>query len=173
MQKMTDIYYKVDSKIVKQDFWNLSIEEKKQIIDQELKKYAILKINEIGVGLVTDTDFKDFSLIETLQQLSIIIPKEDHFDTLRHFVHYILNVAGTLQGYGILWICENNENLKEYPIIDFDENGKWTSLTTIDNEDIDYVKIFTFVHDTFHNQFMSDKVNCQKRIIKCLEDNFC
>lgn len=50
MQKMTDIYYKVDSKIVKQDFWNLSIEEKKQIIDQELKKYAILKINEIGVG---------------------------------------------------------------------------------------------------------------------------
>jgi len=172
MLEMKDIYYIIDSSLMEQNFWNLDIEEKKILIEQELKKYIISKINEIDKNIsLPDNNIGNTKTIDLLQILATIIPKENHFDTLRHFIHYILNVASNLQGWSIIWYEEENPELKNNPIIDFNEDGKWNSLTTLATEDDNYVKIFAFVNDVFQNQFMTNKISRQKSNIKNLEIN--
>lgn len=167
-----DIYFIVDSNVMKQGYWDKTIEEKKLSIEQELKKYIILKMNEIDENIsLFNYDVENENLIDLLQALANMIPKELHFETLRHFVHYLLNIASNLQGWSIIWYEEENKELKNNPVIDFNEDGKWNSLTTLATEEDDYVKIFAFVNDVFQNQFMTNRIKGQKRIIRHLEIN--
>lgn len=155
---MMDIYYKVDSSIVNQGFWQKDVEGKKSLIEQELKNYILFKIAEIDKSKsLVNSSLENVELIDLLEILASIIPKEKHFDTLRHFIHYILNVAGNLQNYSIIWWEEEDSKLENNPLIDFDENGIWNSLTTLNEEEHDYVKIFIFVYDVFKNKFMVHK----------------
>lgn len=172
MLEMRDIYSKVDSNVVKNGFWQKDIEGKKTLIQQELKRYTASKIAELDQSKsLPDTSLDQVDIVELVEMLSTMIPKEKHFDTLRHFIHYILNVASNLQGYSIIWQCEENPELENNPIINFDIDGKWNSLTTFAKEDDDYVKIFIFVNDVFQNQFMTKKIKGQKTIIRHLVNN--
>lgn len=172
MLEMRDIYYKVDSNIVKKGFWQKDIEGQKELIQQELKKYTASKIAEIDQSKsLPEASLEQIDIVELVEMLGTMIPKEKHFDTLRHFTHYILNVASNLQGYSIIWSCEENHELKNNPVINFDIDGKWNSLTTISTEDDDYVKIFAFVNDVFLNQFMTKKIQGQKIIIRQINEN--
>lgn len=152
MNLINDIYYRMDSSIVKQNFWKLDIEEKKSLIDKELKKYIISKLNLLKLPQLSVEEIDSLNVGELLLILANNIPKEEHFNTLRHFTHYILQVAGTLQGWSIIWWEEDNEKLEKSPIIEFNEFGFWNSLKT--HENTDYVKTFNFVYDIFNNQFM-------------------
>ncbi|MEG2232595.1 MAG: hypothetical protein RRY16_01325 [Bacilli bacterium] len=161
MVSINDIYFKMDSNIVSQGFWNTDIEGKKELIDKELKKYLTSKIQEVnGIIAITDGEESDFNVPSLLQKLANFIPQDQHFDTLRHFIHYIIQVAGTLQGWSITWWGEDEEDLIDSPLIEFDENGLWTNLKT--HENTDYVKIFNFVYDIFNNNFM--KENTPKKL---------
>lgn len=52
---------------------------------------------------MTDRSDTDFDVVYLLQILASLIPQEQHFNTLSHFTHYILQIAGTLQKYSIAW----------------------------------------------------------------------
>lgn len=158
-----DIYFKVDSSIVNRDFWEVNIEEKKQLIDSELKKYIILKIKELGNNTSMLNDEKNnTSVNDLLKILASIIPEEDHFETLRHFVHYVIQVAGSLQNYAICWWIEEEEKLIDIPVVEFVENGLWSNLKT--HKETNYIKTFDFVYDVFTNQFMT-KSNTPKELV--------
>ena len=73
---------------------------------------------------------------------------------MNHFVHLIANLAGNLQGFDILWWEEEDENLIENPIIDFNEIGLLNQIKT--HENTPYVKTFNLVYYTFMNEFMKD-----------------
>ena len=152
MVSINDIYFKIDSSIVPQGFWEANTEAKKKLIDNELKKYIIDKIQELRgtTGIISEAD-KEYNVAELLEILAGLIPKEQHFDTLRHFTHYILQVAGTLQNWAISWWKEDEESI-QYPFVEFDENNFWQDLKT--HKDTDYVKTFNFVYDIFNNAFM-------------------
>lgn len=154
MISMNDIYFNIDSKIVSQNFWDVSIEEKKKLIDTELKKYIILKIQELSnIKPISNDKLTDFSVEELLNILASEIPSENHFDTLRHFVHYIIQVAGAIQNWSIVWWLESDDELILFPLIEFDENGLWTNLKT--HEKTDYVQTFNFVYENFNHNFMT------------------
>lgn len=159
MVTITDIYYQIDSKIMEQGFYEGDIARKKQLIDENLKEYIGSKIAELNSGVLLERT-KEISVVEYLAYLASLIPPEEHFNTLRHFVHYILNVAGNLQGFSILWWCEEKPELIEKPIIEFDTEGKWEKLIT--HEKTDYVQTFAFGYNIFQNQFMMSEP--QKRI---------
>lgn len=160
---LNDIYHKVDMGIVEQNFWEVSIEEKKQLIDEELKKYITSKIKELGGNTSILSDGK-MNVNDLLKILARMIPQEQHFDTLRHFTHYILSVAGSLQNYSICWWVEKDEGLIDLPLIEFDENGLWTNLKT--HKETDYIKTFDFVYDIFTNNFMNKNNPPKKLILK-------
>lgn len=164
MINMRDIYYRVDTRIVEQGFWNEDMEGKKSLVERELKRYATSKIMEIDDNKVlSDKSLEEINLMELLEILETMIPKEEHFHTLRHFTHYIINIASTLQNYQILWLGEDTPELENNPVIDFDEDGLWKTLTTIAKEEDDYVKIFNFVYDVFQNKFMITNIQNQKK----------
>jgi len=150
-----DIYYKVDSELVQQNFWKLDIEQKKKLIDSELKKYIVSKLKELDSTLLLESKNEKMNVGELLVILSNNIPEDQHFDTLRHFTHYILQVASSLQSWSITWWNDNDVALNDSPIVKFDENGLWTDLITSDN--IDYIKTFNCVYDVFNNNFMVKK----------------
>ena len=151
MVNIRDIYNKIDIQLMEEDYWNLDIEDRKRLIDKFLKQYIILKINEINSNALCETN-KELSTIELFELLSSLIPKEEHFDTIRHFTHYILGICDNLQGWSVMWWGEENEELIANPLVEFDINGRWDKLVTDDRTDL--VKTFKFVYYVFQNEFM-------------------
>lgn len=162
MISINDIYFKMNSSILSQGFFEANIEKKKMLIDLELKKYIISKIQETNkINNIIDASVKELEVPELLQFLADLIPQKQHFNTLSHFIHYIIQVVGNIQGYSIIWFVEGKEELIDCSIIEYDKIGIWTSLKTHENPD--YIKIFKFVYDVFNNNFM--KEDFSKRLI--------
>ena len=155
MNLINDIYYRVGTNLMEQNFEEANIEEKKNLINTELKKYIICKLHELNKQNLISENQNELSVNELLLILSTNIPKEDHFNTLSHFTHYILQVASNLQGWSIVWLIEDDESLVDNPLLTYNENGLLDSLTTAENTD--YVKTFNFVYDIFNNSFMLEK----------------
>ena len=163
MVNINDIYTSMDKKIVNEGYHLSNTEEKKKLVDNGLKDYIISKINELGkVNSLTTQNSEQLSTLELFHMLANLIPKENHFDTIRHFTHYILNIATDIQGCYIIWYGDNDEKFLHEPLVDFDINGEWKSLTT--HDDTDLVKVFEFVYDIFMNKFRVKQI--QKRIDK-------
>lgn len=158
MIQTKDIYFKIGANLMLNGYLDGNIDEKKELLDEELKKYTIDKIG----ASITDEASKDLSVVDLVTILGSKIPKEEHESTLSHFIHYILNIAGTLQGRSITWWQETNENLITTPEIEFDDNNFWDKLTT--HKDTDYVQTFTFVYDVFQHHFMKITENKEKKL---------
>lgn len=150
-----DIYSKINPILIENNYHNLDIEGKKTLIDKALRVYIISKLDEIGkLNLLKEDNTENLSVGDLLHVLAGEIPEDKHDSTLNHFVHLIANLAGNLQGFDILWWEEDDENLIENPIIDFNENGFLNQIKT--HENTPYVKTFNLVYYTFMNEFMKD-----------------
>lgn len=150
MNSFKDIYFKIDINLIRQGFWESDIAIKKNLIDIELRKYIITKIQELGGYHYLNN--KNLSVSDLICILASILPEGDK-NTLCDFTHYILNVARSLQNWYIIWEIEDDETLIETPFVDFDERDKWSSLKT--HSKTDYVKTFNFVYDIFKNEFLT------------------
>ena len=88
MNDFSDIYYKVNTKISEQDFNKKNIDEKKEVVDQELKNYLLEKIAEAGQPSVLKSAHKDeVSTYDLVGVLGSMIPNEDHRYTLKYLTH--------------------------------------------------------------------------------------
>lgn len=154
MINFNDIYYVVDSSLIKNDFWNVPLDEKKKLIDIELKNYMILKLKELGKY----DDFNAMKTIELFKLLASLIPENEHENTIRHFIHYVLNILGNFQNYTIIWFVENADELIYEPEMK-KENGIYVELKT--HMKTDYVKTFNFVYNVFKDETLnsSNKLN--------------
>lgn len=150
---INDIYSTVDEKIVRNGFYDVNIEGKKELVEKELRNYFILKIKEINNNVnFSDDVFKDFNIYELFEFLANQIPSDEHSKTLNHIIHYVLKIASNLQGYTIVWYAADHEQyIDDYNTI-INEHNLWSRLTTHTNTD--YVKTFNLVYDVFQNHFM-------------------
>jgi len=146
---MQDIYSEVNYNLRKNDFHNIdSISERKRLVNEELKKYVISKILELDSNISISDEMDLYFLVELLGRL---IPKEEHFDTIRHFVHFVLQIASDMQGWYIVWyVKESNAYINNPEILKYNE--MWDTLKTHQDENL--VQTFKFVYDTFENHFM-------------------
>jgi len=166
MTQTKDIYFKLGAKLMLNGYLDADIDEKKELIDEELKQYTIQKIHEINPNIIVEDSTQNLSVVELVEILGTQIPKSEHADTISQFVHYILNVAGGLQWRSITWWQEEKETLIQTPEVDFDEHNFWDKLTT--HQDTDYVQTFTFVYDVFQYHFMKSNENKQKKLTEAL-----
>lgn len=157
---MQDIYYKINTKLVDDGFDLLNTEYKKRLVEQELKNYIISKINELDSSILVNVDMDIYFLVDILGRM---IPSENHFDVIRHLTHYVLQIAGTIQGWEIIWFVEEDNELIEQPLASFNDLGKWDKITTHKNTNL--VTSFKFVYDIFQNRFM------QKQNVKIIEND--
>lgn len=146
-----DIIFKMNQYVMQQsNCFEPDIEKQKELVESCLKKYTIEKLQELNSNkMISDEAAKELSMIDLFEELAGMIPKEKHFDTLRFYTHYILEIAGSLQGWSITWW--NNDDQEDLEVL-FNMDGKWDKLNTPLNED--YVKTFVFVYDIFQNNFM-------------------
>lgn len=146
---MQDIYSEVNYYLRKNDFHNIdSISERKRLVNEELKKYVISKILELDSNISISDEMDLYFLVELLGRL---IPKEEHFDTIRHLIHFVLQIASDMQGWYIVWyVKESNSYINNPEILKYNE--MWDTLKTHQDENL--VQTFKFVYDTFENHFM-------------------
>lgn len=146
-----DIIFKMNQYVMQQsNCFEPDIEKQKELVESCLKKYTIEKLQELNSNkMISDEVAKELSMIDLFEELAGMIPKEKHFDTLRFYTHYILEIAGSLQGWSITWW--SNDDQEDLEVL-FNMDGKWDKLNTPLNED--YVKTFVFVYDIFQNNFM-------------------
>lgn len=152
-----DIYHKIR---IEYSFYEESIENQKIILDNELKKYISLKICELYNNVINPNDLEFLTTEELIQMLIKEIPSEMHNDILSNIIHAILNFAGNLQGYSVVWYEEKNMELINTPEIVFDKQGLWTELKT--HKNTSYNKIFALVYNTFLSSVMKT-VKTKKR----------
>lgn len=157
-----DIYYKVGKVTIENGFLDKNVKDKKLIVIEEIKKYIISKLTELGV---TNKILKEkFSIMDLFEILYNTIPKEEHSEVLSHIVHCILNIAGTMQRYEIVWWQEKSEQFINNSIAEFNEDGTWDCIKT--HEETNYCKVFDFVYDVFINRFMEIPYIKRKQDIK-------
>ena len=154
-----DIYYKLGEELLEQNFWQVSSDDKKRLIDQTLKQYFILKINEIAGKNLLPIDL-DYNVNDLFELLITTIPAGQQAN-IQHIIHYILNVAGNMQNYSITWWEEEDVTLISQPFASFNESNQWSDLKT--HAKTDYMKTFNFVYDLFLNSFMKTN-NCPKHL---------
>lgn len=155
-----DIYYKVDIKIMDRGFYESDIQTKKALIEEGLFNYTVTKLKELGITDIC-CDKKQNDLISMLEYVdSRIIDLKEKDDFFSNYTHYILNVAGGIQGFGIVWYQSNDNDLLEQPLIDFNIDGKWDSLKT--HQNTSPIQTTLFVLDVFKNQLcIENKSNCK------------
>lgn len=146
-----DIYIKVDSEIVEKGFWTADTESKKLLIEAGITKFSILKMKQLGLNHLLGKE-EVINLNDLLKlinsRLTSVEEKEEFF---RHYTHYILKIAGCIQEYSIVWWQEDELEFEENPLIEFDNNGLWSSLKT--HSKTSSLKTTMFVLDIFKNQF--------------------
>lgn len=151
---MRDIYSKVDNKLLENNYWNVGINEKKLLIDMCLKEYIIEKIQDLKLSKLAQENI-DMTLIDLFKYLASLIPKEEHSNTIVHFIHYILGICSNLQSWSITWWQEDEDDLIQNPVVDFNIDSKWDTLTT--NINTDYVKTFEFVYNVFCEKIVKSR----------------
>lgn len=149
---MNDIYFKVDSKLVEKGYNFVDIDKKLELLDETLKQYLVDKINELkSTPFILENNDESTTVYDLVTILGELIPKKEHLNTLDKLTHYVLGVAGTLQGFSINW--EANAELGN---IQADiKNGIWVTLDS--NKDEDSVKTFHFAYDILQNQLVKNK----------------
>lgn len=156
MANLMDIYYKVGKNLYEKDFDFKSTEEKKILVEGNLKNYIAGKIaEESTMKAIELSNNPQVTLDELVIMLGDLIPKEEHFDTMRHLTHFILNIAGEMQGWSVVWYEEQETEFIDNPLVKFNEAGKIESLTS--HKETSYVQTFQFVHEIFKETFMTKK----------------
>lgn len=151
MFRTNDIYYKVGKGLVDHNYYQKDIETQKELIEIEMKKYIISKLEELNLNASVQ-----LSIYELIYLLDQRIDVKDKEKILSHFTHCILNLISDKQNYGVTWLVEDDESFKENPVLNFNENNLCDKLIT--HIDSDYVKVFYFVYDTFKNKmFLKEK----------------
>lgn len=150
MTNTKDIYYKMNQRLIEENYWALNMKEKKELINNELIKYTVTKIQELNPHFKYDQSMDITNLLEIFNNL---IDEEEKFEVLRHFSHYIISIASSLQEYEIIWWVESDKDLIDNPICDFNEENKWNTLTT--HQKTDLIKTFKLVNETFNNNFLN------------------
>jgi hypothetical protein len=163
-----DICYRMDISVVPQNFWELNTEGKKNLIDSELKKYILSKLELNVTKNISEKNNEEVTVYDLINILANNIPKEEHLGTIDQFTHYILKMVGTLQGFDVIWWVEEEEYLIENPKIDIRSDGRWDQVIT--HKETDYVKSFSHVYYSFINGFMV-KNNKSKEFSIKLPDN--
>lgn len=151
MIELKDIYFKVGMNLAKEDFDFRATEDQKELVDKHLKEYLKDKLSEITSSQIKDSN-NEVSVETLVDELGEQIPNERHFDTIRHLTHFILNIAGEMQSWSIVWYGENSPEYIDNSLVKFNINGKWESLTTHNDES--YVTTFKQVYGVFKEKFM-------------------
>lgn len=165
MANLRDIYFKVGKNLFEKEFDFKTTEEKKTLVEGNLKNYVAGKIVEEDLEKATElSNNPQVSLDELVIMLGELIPREEHFDTIRHLTHFILNIAGEMQGWSIVWYEEQDAKFVDNPLIKFNEAGKIESLTS--HKETSYVQTFQFVHEVFKESFMTKKPTHKQLTLK-------
>lgn len=145
----SDIYYQMNIKLIEKDYYYANQNDKKELVEKALCEYMIEKLIENNrAKLIIDKklEVKTNNLIDILAET---IPKEEHFNTLRHLTHFILMHMSEIQSYEIIWEVSDKEKLIDNPELIYNEDGYIDKLIT--HEKTDYSKTFKFIYDHYQN----------------------
>ena len=161
MTQLTDIYYKAGKDLAEHGFDAADTQRKKKLVDASLKNYITTKIIEEDFEKVFLLyNDPETSVEDLVEMLGDIIPREQHFDTMRHLTHFILQIAGEMQYWSVVWYQDEDVSFVDNSLAEFNENGKLESLTT--HKETSYVDTFKFVHGLFNEVFMEKQVKGQQ-----------
>lgn len=170
MANLRDIYFKVGKDLYQHAFDIEPIGRKKELVDDCLKKYLIYKVVEENAAVASKIGKAESISVEDLvEMLGDLIPREEHFDTMRHLTHFMLNIAGEIQGWSITWWDEQDIAFLDNPSINFNEEGKIDALTT--HKDSSYVQTFRFVYEVFKDTFMKENHQNKQFTLKDIRNN--
>ncbi|MEG1597054.1 MAG: hypothetical protein RR359_02115 [Bacilli bacterium] len=147
-----DIYMGIDTKIIADGFWQCDIDGKKALINKELINFTLLKIRELELNRHISNEQSEVTLATLFNIINEeLTTQEEKNEFFRHYTHYLINVAGNLQGMSITWWQENEDELIHQPLVEFNDSRMWDSVKT--HAQTSPSQVTLYVLDIFNNQF--------------------
>lgn len=148
---IADLRRKVGQELVDNGYFSKEAVEQKQLFDREFKKYLAKQINILkGRKFIDLEKINDVNASYLINALSKYVPEEEHYDVFGQMTHYIMAIAGEIQGYGgILWHMDDNKELITNPEAEFGRQGIWDKI--VGHERTPHVKMLNFTYEVFQN----------------------
>lgn len=125
------------------------IKERKDLVLNNLYTY----IKDFGIKTDENT-----SLIDLIFILNSMVEKdkEEKEIVFKAIISYLLEEVNLIQNHKVKWKFCNYKFLKNRPLVQFDQHGRWDRLETNMYDD-DYLNILLFVIDVFTNEFKNQE----------------
>ena len=122
------------------------------------KKKVVLNILEsiLKIQLNLSDIIKNVSIEDLLDIMNNQIDDEIYKNKLfEYYINLLLNKSKDIQNYEIKWYKSKDKTLENRPIVELNNHGVWTSLTTYENDKNYNILLFTL--DIFKNELLNNK----------------
>lgn len=166
----SDIYAILNNRLLERDYFKLSFEEKKIIVEEELKRYFIIKKIQAKYLLVSCPSFigceseglANKTIEECFEELVNEFSIENRFQTFDQVIHFLLGLIIRLQSFSITWMGEIEEEYIDHPVIVLNSEGLVDKLIT--HREPNMVILFKYVWDFYKNKFQYKEYEERKKI---------
>lgn len=150
-----DLITKTNGALLAVNYFNISSEEKPQVVEGALKYYTLSKINGIG------TEFEDLSFEALLEKINKNLLKSEKKALFNAYIHFILQMINDIQHYEVIWEIGQSEALINQPLATFNNEGLLDKLVT--HEKTESLATLLFILDIFKNHLSYFRNNNQER----------
>ena len=136
MINLQDIFYYMNLVLMNKNFIYLKEDEKRRVIDTELRNYLTLKIKNYSPLALAEINTSSVS--DLIKYIANLNDTNNYFTDINQVIHFILGQMGD-----IIW-CENKDKPEsEYPLFDLERRELHT------RPDTDISQIFDFVYSLY------------------------
>jgi len=150
----SDIYYQMNIKLIENDYYFANQLDKKELLEKALSEYMVEKLIQNHAAKFMIDNKPEVNTESLIDILGEVIPKEEHFNTLRHFTHFVLMNMSDIQSYEIIWEVSDENRLIDNPELIYNEDGYIDKLIT--HENTDYCKTFKFIYNHYQNNELKE-----------------
>ncbi len=148
--QFNDIYNTIDLNLYTSNYKYLDNNQKKEVIEQEFKKYLISKIREANSNIIVDESMEVYQLIEIISML-LGINKDSNF---MHLINYLLITMSNEQQFVITWEQNQQEKTLTQPEIVI-QNNIITRIIT--NKESNVSSIFNYLNNYYLTEFNKER----------------
>ena len=104
-----NLHYYIDKKLIENGYWNFDDKEKKEMVDMFLMEHVSEELKKRGIINIP----KDDDAVDLFELLYLATPLNEKEELAHEYTHYALAIIGSLQGCGVIWLIEKDEDLKK------------------------------------------------------------
>lgn len=148
-----DLSYRVSTCLMAKGFEHLSVEDKKEMLYQQLLNYTCTKAREVGLDL---RQRRDIDLSQALSTLNKLIPSENKAEVFNEYIAYLIWHIENMQNHPVGFFTRDVHPALEDQQIVFEYNDQTLLERIVISNSHDPLKTLIFILEVFMSQIQEE-----------------